>query len=607
MVANLLLVLVLTFYAFNAASYASFQNIAYRAGYMSMTQLPLIFLLAGKNNIIGRLTGTSYERLNWIHRWCSRFLLITVTLHMGYWWANWRPYGYISVMSTTDPITIRGTAAWAILVWIVFSSFAPIRGWSYEFFVFQHTLSFVAFMVMVFLHTPSSDHPWLWGPVAFYFFDRVTRFARSTYTNLAIFHPQQRKAGTYSGMWACKATLTPLADDITRVSILNPPMAWKAGQHAFFSAHSIAPMQAHPFTISSIPEDNKVEFLVRAHKGGSRQLFDWAKKNTGLPSIQDATGTATVAVALEGPYGHLRPLRQFDSVALFGAGIGATFTMPLLRDLVRRWKDEPSSSQGSFINNLRVPDGIVTRRIRFVWVVKSRSQIQWFADQLWQVMEDVDTLHRFGRDVELDMSVYVTCDAEFTQDWDSSLLSPAGHVGKEEQGAVFALDNSSDSTLDEKKKQIQEQDIRTREIDPRSNISSGSSTAPGCQPDGTCCCQTTIADEDDADAEISEQAVCHCNCSHNRSTSLQTAITDKEPPRPLLHPSITLLAGRPHPRNIVRKTLEQAQGESAVVVCGPKALNHDVRKAVVSLSDERAVHKGTGAQGVWFHGECYGY
>lgn len=74
-----------------------------------------------------------------------------------------------------------------------------------------------------------------------------------------------------------------------------------------------------------------------------------------------------------------------------------------------------------------------------------------------------------------------------------------------------------------------------------------------------------------------------------------------------LHPSIIVLSGRPNSRNIIRKTLEQALGESAVVVCGPQGMVDDVRRSVAGLSDERAVHKGTGAQGIYLHTEAFGY
>ncbi|KAJ8604203.1 hypothetical protein MRB53_041916 [Persea americana] len=46
-----------------------------------MAQLPLIMLLSTKRNFVSMVSGTSYERLNILHRWTSRGLLVTATIH----------------------------------------------------------------------------------------------------------------------------------------------------------------------------------------------------------------------------------------------------------------------------------------------------------------------------------------------------------------------------------------------------------------------------------------------------------------------------------------------------------------------------------------------
>jgi hypothetical protein len=51
--------------------------------------------------------------------------------------------------------------------------------------------------------------------------------------------------------------------------------------------------------------------------------------------------------------------------------------------------------------------------------------------------------------------------------------------------------------------------------------------------------------------------------------------------------------------------VEATGGETSVVVCGGKSLVAKVRNCVAALSDERAVHKGTGAQGIHLHVEEY--
>lgn len=63
-------------------------------------------------------------------------------------------------------------------------------------------------------------------------------------------------------------------------------------------------------------------------------------------------------------------------------------------------------------------------------------------------------------------------------------------------------------------------------------------------------------------------------------------------------------SGRPDFYELLSSLMENAEGETGVAVCGPLGLNSDVRRTVVKCSDERAVHKGTGAQGVYLHAEC---
>lgn len=62
---------------------------------------------------------------------------------------------------------------------------------------------------------------------------------------------------------------------------------------------------------------------------------------------------------------------------------------------------------------------------------------------------------------------------------------------------------------------------------------------------------------------------------------------------------------RPDIANFIRSPVEATGGETSVAVCGGKSLVATVRNSVASLSDERAVHKGTGAQGIHLHVEEY--
>jgi hypothetical protein len=86
--ANLVVLLVLCFYGLNLTNQFQKENVGFRCGVVTIGQLPLIFMLSGRNNVIGCLTGVSYERLNWLHRWCARCMLLTATIHMGYFFSG---------------------------------------------------------------------------------------------------------------------------------------------------------------------------------------------------------------------------------------------------------------------------------------------------------------------------------------------------------------------------------------------------------------------------------------------------------------------------------------------------------------------------------------
>ncbi|PSN63721.1 hypothetical protein BS50DRAFT_499235 [Corynespora cassiicola Philippines] len=604
--ANLVVLIVLCLYGYDLGDRWLREQIGFRCGFVTIAQIPLLFLLAAKNNIIGYLSGISYERLNWLHRWCTRCMLLTATLHMGYFFADWAPYDYIGTQLKQNTIVWKGVVAWAMLVWIVFSSMTPIRGWCYEIFVLQHVASFAVFVGFVYIHTPAEVHIYIWISVALFWFDRVVRLLRLLYANISFLHPKQQRSGL-SGFWACKAEFTPLPHNTTRIEIPNPPISWTPGQHVFLSCHSVVPLQSHPFTIASIPADGKLEFLVKAETGGTKRFFRHAEKAHRLPA---SSPSCTRIVTIEGPYGCLRPLRQFDSVVLLAGSTGATYTMPLLRDLVQGWKENASSSRNT-TSLFKSPEGSATRHIRFVWVVKSRGQLGWLSSQLSSVWSDFQILEENAKDIKLELTVYITCDESFTEERKTLLssitapnLNSARRPPNEVPHGVPELRNRLSPSDETGKYTEKEKDVR--EVTDVASLSPDEITT--CGPDQTCCCRTSVNEPATAGAT----APCCCGSSKDKSNaSSRPYSTSSSTPsfgpnsKLLVHPSIGVFSGRPNPKDIIRRSLEQALGESAVVVCGPQGLVADVKQVVCSLSDERAVHKGTGAQGIYLHTESF--
>ena len=458
---------------------------------------------------------------------------------MGFFFKSWGKYKYIPKKLEVDIISRQGLGAWCVLLWIILSTLAPIRNIKYEFFVVQHVISYVGFTTIVMIHVPKDMKVWVWAPVGIYLTDRVVRTLYLVYNNISLFH--KRKAGAAAGLISCRATFTALPDRATLVSIPNPTFKWKPGQHVFLHCPSIVPLQSHPFTIATLPSDNKLEFVIRAHRGGTRRLFRHA--NESLPPV------ASKAVLVDGPYGRMRPLEQFDTVVLIAGSTGATFTMPLLRDLVRR------SCEGK----------LATRKVRFVWVVKSKGQVGWFAKELRGAVEAVAGLQD-GLVVEA--SVYITCDTTLTVESDGgSDASSISSVGASiEKPALCGGDRCccTDTVLEGEKE--------------------GGSTSPTSSPAprNTCTCGMPIAT---AENEV--------------VTSIQAELSLPE--------SVNIKTGRPALRALINRELEQARGEAAVAVCGPAGLKGVVRREVTGLCDERAVCKGSGADGVYLHVEGFGW
>lgn len=230
-----------------------------------------------------------------------------------------------------------------------------------------------------------------------------------------------------------------------------------------------------------------------------------------------------------------------------------------------------------------------------------------FSPQLSAVYTDFQILQEQMKDIKLEVTIYVTCDESFTEEHKSllsTITAPKGASApnKAVEHGIVELRNRATG----EKQAYKTVKDEVKEV-TRSSSNSSDEDANACGLDGTCCCRTSI-DE----ASTSNPAPCCCcvpaNAAPNTDSRSSTSSTQNSRKQTLLvHRSIQIFSGRPKTKDTVRRSLEQALGESAVVVCGPQGLVSDVKQGVVELSDERAVHKGTGAQGVYLHTESFGY
>jgi len=114
---------------------------------------------------------------------------------------------------------------------------------------------------------------------------------------------------------------------------------------------------------------------------------------------------------------------------------------------------------------------------------------------------------------------------------------------------------------------------------------------------------------DEKKAEITSNAILDDDekqeiCRRNSPSSSfdQPTIISPEP-----SDAFNVLHGRPILETILRPVIESALGETGIFACGNSAFMADVRNFTARESDERAVHKGTGAQGIYLYTQTYGW
>ncbi|KIY64942.1 iron reductase [Cylindrobasidium torrendii FP15055 ss-10] len=343
---------------------------ANRAGFMAIAQLPIVFLFAAKNSPVSLLLGPGhgYEKLNYVHRWASRSLFLCAVIHGALWIDNHRRW-HIKILGATKET--YGIAALAVLCVIVLTSVRWARSWSYETFFLFHVVGFVSFFVVLCYHTPYA-RPWIFPPIAFYALDISMRMLRIRIKD---------------------AELKAVDGQMTLINVRDSDCGWEAGQHVrvrvFFNSRVF---ESHPLSIACAPRNttclsSSSDSLIL----GARVRGDWTK---ALNVYAKEAEEKQVQVMLDGPYGGSSiDLGEYENILLFAGGSGATVTIGLLDDIVGRCV------------RLGRRGGERTRRISFVWCVRSFGSIEWFSRMLQEIASVADA----SVTLDLHVAVYVTC------------------------------------------------------------------------------------------------------------------------------------------------------------------------------------------------------
>ncbi|KAM0233569.1 hypothetical protein ACHAP5_010367 [Fusarium lateritium] len=303
------------------------ERIAFRAAWITATQTSLPFLLAVRVNPIGFLLGTSYERINWFHRWASRVFFASATVHGGFFTYEWLAASFFWTEIKTVKMVLPGIGAWFILAWTVISTIPFFRRIKYELFVVQHIISVVLLLVFLVLHVPDHHLFSIWCAVGVFAYDVVTRSANPIWRNLRL-----RISANPSVRYAHDANVEAIDDELTVMTIRNVGFSWIPGQHVLIWSPTFRWETLHPFTIVNNPcaeaKTQDVQLSIKTKTGLTRDLNDWARR-TGLRG-----DNGSMRVLVTGPFGSVPNWKQYENIVLVAASTGGSFVTPVLEDLL---------------------------------------------------------------------------------------------------------------------------------------------------------------------------------------------------------------------------------------------------------------------------------
>ncbi|KAI1161449.1 ferric reductase like transmembrane component [Nemania serpens] len=346
-----------------------------RSGTLAVVNMVPLIILAGRNNPLIPLLKVSFDTYNLLHRWMGRMIVIEAIIHTIAWAVvEVAAGGWDAVKDKIlhDTFIASGTSGTIALVALFFLSLSPVRHAFYETFLNGHIILALIIFVTTLVHCASAaipgglpQLPYMIAILVLWFLERLARMFRLAYNNWS------------SPRGFTEAVIEPMPGDCCRVTMHLPRYVDVApGSHAYIRFLGIHPWENHPFSIAWTehhPDDkdetlNKestnsnaaiyrgttsVSFVIGAHTGFTRQLFDRASRG-GTHSIR-------VKAAMEGPYAGHHSLDSYGHAVLFAGSSGITHQLSYLKPLIQGFNDGT----------------IATRRVTLVWIMRDTQALEW--------------------------------------------------------------------------------------------------------------------------------------------------------------------------------------------------------------------------------------
>lgn len=347
-----------------------------RTALVFVANLPLLYLLAAKNQPIRLLTGYSYESLNILHRRLGEALCLLALLHsvgmVGVWYTMLRPTGFALAHFLLSKIILLGLGALFAYEALYLTSLGSFRQRWYELFLGLHVFLQAAALVLVWFHHHGS-RPYTYAALAIFFVDRclyrLVLKALTTRASLTITEDE--------GTILVHAQI-PLHRRRRWIGLVKSDITngWKPTEHIFLSIPSLArkhTLQAHPFTIASkapsdIDSDGRLDLIIRAHGGFSKDLVQYAKSHN------------SAIVRFDGPYGSqtaVELLQDCEVTLLIAGGSGIAVTWPLVWSTLESRKPTDPEFRPR-----------LSKLVLFVWIMRQDAHRSWIGKEKLRSLGD---------------------------------------------------------------------------------------------------------------------------------------------------------------------------------------------------------------------------
>ncbi|KAI9615497.1 hypothetical protein H4Q26_011438 [Puccinia striiformis f. sp. tritici PST-130] len=369
-----------------------------RPATIAVFQLPIIFLLSMKNNLSG-FSGIGYERINFLHRLVGRTVLLCSILHAALILkVQESALGELFKQSTF----MYGGISLATMIFVAFTSMAPIRKRFYRCFLASHILGYLVLLFALWMHVQATHVPIM-----------ICGGLKIVDEMFKIFNTSFRRA-----------QFTSLPGKITTIEVPNLGTGWRAGQFVFLRVYSSRYiLEKHPFTIANAPASdsphrtkNSLVLIAKANGDYTRKLHEIGLTKAAMggrssisgetyqhnPRVQsvmsfecksevgliDPTYDSQLLVSVEGPYGHMyHDLRSHETVVLIGAGVACTFVMALFEEVV-----------GSAIAGVSS-----TRNVLIYWTLRDIDMVEYFLDPIRENLRMAQAM-----DIAVQIKIHVT-------------------------------------------------------------------------------------------------------------------------------------------------------------------------------------------------------